>query len=128
VDCFDALRIYLFAFLSLQQKFNIVSVGGKTDWSKYLPQQGYVTIINIDSKEQKFIPQIQIAASNILNPRSGISSYTPKIIFVDSPIYQTFEIISRLPSSFYPPKNYFWKCNDVGSVFLVLTKESAITG
>lgn len=95
---------------------------GRSDWSKFYSKQGSVTIMNMTTGERKSINQITISGQNILNSKTDVS-YTPSLIIVSESLYKTFEIVSKLPSSFNPPRNYFWKGNNDGSVIMIVSRD-----
>lgn len=94
---------------------------GKANWDDYTTSQGFTTIINLTTGARKIVNQIKIDSKNCINDIPG-KEFFPKVFIVNDEIYKTFEVISKLPNSFNPPKNYFWKGNNTGSVFLVLSK------
>lgn len=108
-------------FEQIKKNFSVVQQG-KSDWSKYYSKQGFVTIMNMTTGERKSINQLILSGQNILNSNPKVT-YTPQLVVVSDSIYKTFEIIMKLPSSFNPPKNYFWKCNNDGSVIMIISSD-----
>jgi hypothetical protein len=77
--------------------------------------------MDINTKSIKSIPAITFDSNlnNYFNSES--KSFSPKVILVSSDLYPVFESVSKLRSSL--GKNYSWKANDQGEVFLVLSSD-----
>lgn len=108
----------IFSRLSLEYQRDIA--GG--NWGKLLSTTpGRVNVMDISTKSIKTVPSIVFDSSlnNYLN--SQTKSFIPKLILVSSDLYSVFESVSKLKSSL--GKNYSWKANDAGEVFLVLSRD-----
>jgi hypothetical protein len=108
----------MLARLSLEYRRNIAN----GNWSKlFSTAPGRVNVMDINTKSIKSIPAITFD-SNLNNYfNSETKSFSPKVILVSSDLYPVFESVSKLRSSL--GKNYSWKANDKGEVFLVLSSD-----
>ncbi len=108
----------MLARLSLEYRRNIAN----GNWSKlFSTAPGRVNVMDINTKSIKSIPAITFDSNlnNYFNSES--KSFSPKVILVSSDLYPVFESVSKLRSSL--GKNYSWKANDQGEVFLVLSND-----